>query len=144
MRMRQLQNLARYSAAENWAYEKLRATGVKFSRQTIWGCRLFDFWNAKLGIAVEIDGPEHDAAYDSVRDRYNYLRSGILVLRIRNFSEADLLSAIKAIQSSGSLVERKDKIRTEYGLPPGTPMRQVVKAAGLDLAHCKWDPPALA
>ena len=36
--------------------EKLAATGHRWSRQAIWGKRIFDFWCATLGIAVEVDG----------------------------------------------------------------------------------------
>jgi len=57
---------------------------VKFSRQSRWGYRIFDFWSAKYGIAIELDGSEHNPNYDYYRDEYNFRRSGILVLRMKN------------------------------------------------------------
>lgn len=91
MRQRQAENLQRAESNpnENWMANKLRNAGLTFSRQIIWGYRLFDFWNHKLRVAIEVDGAEHDAAYDNYRDEYNFRRSGIVVLRVRNRNEAD-------------------------------------------------------
>lgn len=71
---------------ENWMARKLDES---WSRQVIKGFRIFDFWNHKLGVAIEIDGLEHDRDYDNYRDEYNFRRSGIIVLRVRNMNEAD-------------------------------------------------------
>ena len=53
---------ARLNPNENWMLKKLREqTPYKWSRQVLWGYRIFDFWCDKLGFAVEVDGPEHRA-----------------------------------------------------------------------------------
>lgn len=127
MKTRQKQNLAssKNSKAEAWMNEKLKTTDYKWTRQAMWGYRLFDFWNAKLGIAVEVDGPEHVAEYDAARDRYNYLRSGILVLRVKNFDEADADKALKTISSAESWQQRKETLK---------PGRDLLRANGLKVA----------
>lgn len=83
--------------AENWMYRKLVQTGLKWTRQAQWGYRIFDFWNAELGIAVEVDGLSHNKKYDSIRDSYNYKKSGILVLRVKNFDEKGASRIIKGL-----------------------------------------------
>lgn len=87
------------SAAEAWMADKLASTGMKWTRQAQWGYRLFDFWSAKLGVAVEVDGSEHKKEYDAYRDEYNYRRSGIIVLRVRNMNEEDAQKALLEIAS---------------------------------------------
>lgn len=96
MREMQALNKARYVPAEEWAWKRIRKTGGKWERQAIWSCRIFDFFSIKRGIAVEIDGDTHNPTYDAIRDEYNFFRSGIVVLRVRNFNEADLDAAIAA------------------------------------------------
>ena len=110
MQMRQQQNLERclVNANENWMADKLQATGFKWRRQAQWGMRLYDFWCAHLGVAVEVDGPEHDQEYDRYRDEYNLRRSGIIVLRVRNMNEADADSALAAIAAASPWKDRRD------------------------------------
>lgn len=131
MRKRQAQNraLCVTNGNENWMAAKLETTGMKWTRQAWWGYRLFDFWNATLGIAVEVDGPEHDKAYDAHRDEYNFRRSGILVLRVRNLSEDDATRALDAIANAEPWKERRQamglhktgrKARRQWVTAPGT------------------------
>jgi very-short-patch-repair endonuclease len=110
MQMRQQQNLERCvtSANENWMAEKLKATGLKWRRQAQWGMRLYDFWCHHLGVAVEVDGPEHDQEYDRYRDEYNLRRSGIIVLRVRNMNEEDAELALTAIAGACNWKARRD------------------------------------
>jgi very-short-patch-repair endonuclease len=112
MRKRTAENRARSksNACENWMAEKLKGSGFKFSRQVSWGFRVFDFWCAALGIAVEVDGPEHDAKYDAHRDEYNYRRSGIVVLRVRNWIEEDAAAALTKIAKAVTWKERRDAL----------------------------------
>ena len=128
MRNRQAQNKARCvsSAAEQWMADKLSGAGIKFTRQAMWGYRLFDFWIATLGIAIEVDGPEHDQEYDAFRDRYNYLRSGIVVLRVKNFDEESAATVIQKLRESELWKVRR--LRIGAG-------KQLVKLHGLELAH---------
>jgi very-short-patch-repair endonuclease len=112
MRLRQEQNMAvaKHNPNESWMRSKLAATDLRWTRQPIWGYRLFDFWNYALGIAVEVDGPEHQPDYDAYRDEYNFRRSGIVVLRVRNRNEEDADMAIQFIKASCTLQERKKAI----------------------------------
>lgn len=116
MRKRQGQNrfLAKRNANEQWMAGKLKGTGYRWTPQAQWGFCLFDFWCAKLGIAVEVDGREHRTVQDAQRDRDNYERSGIKTLRVRNGNELDALSCLQAISSAETWNER----RTRMGLKP--------------------------
>lgn len=108
MKMRQNQNRIRFSAAEEWAFKELKTrTTQKWTRQAQWGYRLFDFWSGALGCAVEIDGPEHNVSYDTYRDKYNFERSNIVVLRVKNFNASDMNSAILRINALETWETRK-------------------------------------
>lgn len=110
MKMRQNQNLVscKKSKAESWMADKLESTKpFKWTRQAQWGIRLFDFWNYKLGIAVEVDGSEHVHNIDITKDRVDYVVSGIVVLRVRNFNEDDAGKALLYISRSGSWNDRR-------------------------------------
>ena len=99
MRHRKEQNRiqSKRSSAETKVVARLKQTPWKWSRQSTWGYRLFDFWCKELGVVIEVDGPEHDQEYDSYRDEYNFRRSGIVVLRIQNHDERELEETIKLI-----------------------------------------------
>lgn len=114
MKMRQEQNKKQClsSKAEDWALKHLETTGYTWTRQAVWGWRVFDFWNHKLGIAVEIDGPEHDAIYEQKRDARNWKVSRINIIRVRNFDEDDMQIALREITESKTWNER----RAEAGL----------------------------
>lgn len=144
MKIRRRQNMARHIPAEEWAFKQLKETGIFFKRQVIWGCRIFDFFSIKHGIAVEIDGAEHNRKYDEERDRYNYIRSGIIVFRVRNFNQNDMDTVIRSIfkitESKETRKERRKMVRTDLGLKQHDPMKLAVEAAGLKLAHCNWTP----
>jgi len=140
MRERQVQNRDKSVAAEDWAECHLKQTGHKWTRQAQWGCRLFDFWCADLGIAIEIDGPDHDEEYDRVRDQYNYFRSGIVVLRVKNFDELDLQRVLEQVKTADTWVTRKQKMRNEYGLSESESFSTILKKVGIPKAHGKWNP----
>jgi very-short-patch-repair endonuclease len=98
---------------ENWMADKLKQTCHKWTRQTVWGYRIFDFWSSFIGVAVEIDGPEHKKDYDSYRDEYNFRRSGIVVLRVRNHNEKDADNAINTIYKIGEWKARRKNMGLE-------------------------------
>ena len=112
MKERQEQNkvLSKRNPNENWMRDKLSATGLKWTRQAQWGYRIFDFWNRELGIAVEVDGLSHNKVYDSIRDDYNYRRSGILVLRVKNMNEDDVAEALSRIAHADTWWDRRRKL----------------------------------
>jgi very-short-patch-repair endonuclease len=143
MKVRQQQNEAKIGSipAEERAWKMLQSSSLKWRRQAMWGCRLFDFWCAEKGAAIEIDGPNHDPETDAVRDRYNWLRSGIAVLRVRNFDCAGLRKAVAQVVDLAPWNAR----RTELGLdaPGKRARRKNLTDAGLRLAHGKWVPPPI-
>ena len=98
MRMRRLQNVgvAGRSRAEGWMLAHLLGTGLSWVRQKRMDGRLFDFFSPRLWLAVEVDGPEHDAAADAARDLAAQ-RAGVTVLRIGNFDEAGAARAVSVI-----------------------------------------------
>lgn len=112
LKAKQLLNRAscKRSSAESWMCEKLLATGLKWTRQAQWGYRFFDFWCSVIGVAIEVDGPEHRRQWDNERDTYNYQVSGILVMRVRNFNEADACAALDAISQAESWNERRQAL----------------------------------
>lgn len=87
--------------------EKLKKAGLKFKRQAQWGIRLYDFWDHKTGIAIEVDGTDHNKARDSVKDKLDFNVSAIVVLRVRNFNEADAEKVITQILRSESWNDRR-------------------------------------
>lgn len=92
---------------ENWMAAKL---GVGWTRQAVRGYRIFDFWHHGLGCAVEVDGPEHDRAYDNYRDEYVFRRSGVIVLRVRNKCEEDAKTVIATIRRLDTHKDRRAKL----------------------------------
>lgn len=107
--MRQNQNIERSKTnkAENWFDEKLKKCKHKYKRQRRWGYRIYDFWFHKLGLAVEIDGETHIKRWDELRDKQDFERSRIIVLRIPNFDEAEAYKALHYIQHSETWNERR-------------------------------------
>lgn len=111
MRERQRQNRARPTPpAEAWMWEKLQETGRKWTCQAAWGFRLFDFWCPALGIAVEVDGPEHDREKDIERDRRDFEVSGIIVLRVPNFDEQAAAKALRKVSDAETWQERREQM----------------------------------
>jgi len=88
-------------------YALLKTTDYKWSRQARWGWRLFDFWNHTLGIAIEVDGQEHNFENDLLRDSIEWDRSRIIVLRVPNFNDAVASDVLDYISSSKSWNERR-------------------------------------
>jgi very-short-patch-repair endonuclease len=109
MAMRQKQNKARASKAEDWFFDKLRGNKYSWTKQARWGFRIFDFWCHELGVAIEVDGKEHDHFKDSMKDNSVWKRTRIVVIRVRNFNEEDATSAINKIYTIESWNERRLK-----------------------------------
>jgi len=109
MAMRQVQNrqACKGNRNENWMADKLKTTSRQWTRQAQWGYRLFDFWCGELGVAIEVDGPEHHAGRDSYRDEYNFRRSAIVVLRVRNGNEEDAARTMIVLETLGTWEERR-------------------------------------
>lgn len=120
MRMRKAQNRAKipFIRSENWFereyLSQLEGPRLKYSRQAAWGYRIWDFWFHQLGVAIEIDGPEHKPSYDRYRDTYNLLRSGIIVLRAKNFDAASSERAIEDVRRECTWKERRTALCLNY------------------------------
>ena len=112
MQERKRQNRVRIgkSKAEEWFAAKLTSSGERWTRQAQWGYRLFDFWCARLGVAIEVDGAEHRAAIDRYRDAYNFQRSGIVVLRIPNFDEKAAEAVLAKVAAEVAWSERRNAL----------------------------------
>ena len=140
--MKKMQQINQRASAlndcENWAFSLLRSTPLKWTRQAIWGCRIFDFWCAEKGFAIEVDGAGHKPDYDSHRDKYNFLRSGIIVRRVKNFDEVKLKQIVAEAISVSLWIDRRDSM----GLNSNTKRqrRNLVIEAGMKLAHGDWEP----
>jgi very-short-patch-repair endonuclease len=137
MAMRQAENrkICKTNRNENWMLEKLTETGRKWTRQARWGFRLFDFWNHDLGVAVEVDGPEHDQDRDAYIDAHFMKKSGILTIRVKNRDEAGARAAIEAISKAMSWNAR----RASLGLKPvnSTPPKKVRLAFAAQRAEAR-------
>lgn len=128
MRMREVQNIknSKFNKNELWMNEKLKTLGMKWSRQSRWGYRIFDFWNHYKGIAVEVDGLEHKKEYDAYRDKANLITSGILVIRVKNMDEDDANNALDLIRKSSCWNARREA----FGLKP-------IKSVAKICDHCE-------
>lgn len=113
MRKRQNENRKRSAnnPAETWMEKRLKETGMRWFRNSISYGRIYDFWNPEKGIAVEVDGVDHDEVYDATRDQRDYKWRGILVLRVNNFNEKDADEVVRIAKEEGSWKERKQTCR---------------------------------
>jgi hypothetical protein len=131
--MRKLQREARMPGrsheSENWADGILRTGCLKWTRKAIWGCRLFNFWNARKGVAIELDGPKPDAGDEE--DRHARERSGIAVYRVKSFDESQLRSAMSKAECLEDWGIRRDRL----GIP------SKLKGKNIPKAHGNWVPP---
>lgn len=112
MRMRKAQNLARARNNPNEceAFKVLKDAGKTPSRQAVWSWRIFDFWWSFEGVALEMDGAEHDPVWDEIRDRYNFARSGILVYRAVNGDMVRVRKVADAVKGAGAWDDRRPEV----------------------------------
>jgi very-short-patch-repair endonuclease len=115
MKQRQRENRERSVPAENWMADMLARylPHVKWTRQATWGFRVYDFWCSKRGIAIEVDGATHDADREIVRDQLDWHRSGILVLRVKNYDDNGAIEAIDQVARNTSWNQRRAKLGKE-------------------------------
>ena len=132
--MRRQQNEAKVlsmsNESANWADGILRTSSLQWTRKAIWGCRLFDFWNAKKGVAVELDGPKPDAGDEE--NLHARERSGIAVYRLKSFDEAHLRSVMSEAEHLEDWAVRRDRL----GITSKS------KRKNLPKAHGNWVPPS--
>ena len=121
--------LSRSNVGDNWA-DAILATGtLKWTRKAIWGCRLFDFCNARKGVAIELDEPKPGAGAEE--DRHARERSGIAVYRVRSFDEGHLRLVMAQAESLEDWTVRRDRLGIPY----------LLKGKNLPKANGNWIPP---
>jgi hypothetical protein len=90
---------------------------------------LFDFWNARKGVAIELDGPKPDAGGEE--DRHARERSGIVVYRVKSFDE----SRLQLVMTEAECLEDWGTRRDRLGIP------SKLKGKNIPKAHGNWVPP---
>jgi very-short-patch-repair endonuclease len=116
MRARQNREMSRSNPAEQWMARILaEQTSVQWTRQAQWGHRIFDFWCHKLGLAIEVDGKQHNHRYDAYRDEYNWRRSGIWVVRVPAFDERAAQHAVNCVQNCATWAQRRAQLGITRG-----------------------------
>lgn len=106
--------VARRNPHEQWMARLLAETGHEWTPQQIAGHRIYDFWCRELGVAVEVDGPDHDPDWDHWRDCDDWRYRRVLVLHVRNHDGADAARALREIAVTGRWTDRL------AALPPET------------------------
>lgn len=80
LRARELRRDVSKTEWKLWPYLRRRQLGVSFRRQHPVGTRYADYFCPLLKLAVEIDGPSHEARADGARDD-ELARLGVTTLR---------------------------------------------------------------
>lgn len=105
--------LTHSNPAENWFARKIcKDFPYTFQRQVRYGYRIFDFYNAQLHVAIEIDGKQfhQDQAFDQQRDEAYTHNYGVVIFRVRAFSRDDYgicLGNLKKIRPSQKKEKKK-------------------------------------
>jgi hypothetical protein len=106
--------------------------GGGWVRQQIAGHRIYDFFHRSLGVAIEVDGDDHEPDYDHWRDLddWNYRR--VIVLHVENQNEADAARALAEIGRTGSWQERlaANPPVPSPVVPVGRPARRIRRKVG--------------
>ncbi len=148
MKMRKIQNHdhAQGNRCENEVWSRLKDGRYSFNRQSSWGYRVFDFWCHELGVAIEVDGNTHDAGYDAYRDEWNFRRSAIVVLRMRNGDMRELGRIMKLLPKLHTRSYRKKRLGigrrnafTDLPYPPSLLEKylKTVREGGVDFTGWK-------
>jgi very-short-patch-repair endonuclease len=98
---------------ENQVRDALVASGLRFSRNSQFARRFVDFYIHAHGACIEVDGREHNVAYDELRDIWLF-KQGILVFRMKNGDEARLAEIVAKIASCSGATKRKQAISRMY------------------------------
>lgn len=111
------ENLSRFVKAEQQVYAQLLIEGLKPTRQACWGLKIMDFWFANSAIRVEVDGRTHDKIVDYVTDEWFFRKSGIITLRIPNYDDNSLSSAIHVIKKEKLTWKKRRLLCNKLALP---------------------------
>ncbi len=75
---------------------------IPFKRQRIVGNRIFDFYNSKQKIAIEVDGGEHDTERDNRIDDQLW-KHNIIVFRVKNQDVKNTRALIQQLNNKTKL-----------------------------------------
>lgn len=85
--------------------------GSDFSYAAMWQQRVFDFWSARFMVAICLNYPDSDPVKQEILDRWNYIRSGIIVFRCNYGDHARINQIANMMCRVKSTDDRKDIIR---------------------------------
>ena len=118
-------------------YQYLRRYPVQFRRQCVFGPYIVDFYCAKAGLVLELDGSQHYETDGIVHDaqRSNYLMSlGLMVLRLSNrdvnqnlrgvCQQIDTVVAERMAQREENTIQITGRGKTPHPPPAGAPSPQ--------------------
>ena len=103
------ENRAQATPAENRLWQALRGNrlGVKFRRQHVVGPHIADFYCARPGLIIEVDGSSHDGRNADDAERRMYFESlGTPVMRFTN--DQVLRDTAAVLRTITSFLERVD------------------------------------
>ena len=95
------------SELESFVFKELSKTGLKWTFQSVWRWRVFDFWCDEIGCAIEIDNSD-STIEDDLSD---FKRSAIVVLRV--YSDSLNMEKLKL---DISILDKWMDRRNKYGL----------------------------
>ena len=110
-----------------WRELRNRQTGVSFRRQEPVSGYIADFYSPKIQLAIEADGPVHDAQrLDDLRRDLKLASLNVLVLRFTNDAVINDLGRIVAVIRETVDARRKTMpFRVSYrSYPPRAPSRR--------------------
>ena len=110
---RKLQKQSVLNKNENQVADALKHAGIRFSRNSQFARRFVDFYMHAYGVCIEVDGPEHNAGYDELRDLWLF-KQGILVFRMKNGDSARLAEIIEIIKKCSDARTRRRKISEKF------------------------------
>lgn len=100
---------------ELYSNQYLRATlsflGRDFSYAAMWQQRVFDFWSARYMVAICFNYADSDPVSEEILDRWNYIRSGIVVFRCTYGDSARINQIVNLVRCVKPTEVRKELIR---------------------------------
>ena len=110
---RKLQKQSAVNENENQVADALRREGIRFSRNSQFARRFVDFYIHAHGACIEVDGPEHNAEYDELRDMWLF-KQGTLVFRMKNGDSERLCEIIEIIKKCSDARTRRMSISKKF------------------------------
>jgi len=92
-----------------WLQRKLYSTelDLRWAVAHIWGNRLFDYYECRLGVAVMLDPQNSTGIVNSALDRWNWDYSAIRVFHVRAWNEDDAAYVLSMVRRATTLKQRR-------------------------------------